>query len=260
MAPARRSTRYERDDDSGIISVVEGPNGRIYGECGQGPPLLTRQGDGRSGRRQLFSRFGAIPTGFVYVEPNDIAWFGWKQQLVRFDMKKAAAAMPPFRVLVRRVTVDRTVCSMGAADSRFAAAALGPETLRFEYAAPTFIDETATQYQTKLDGLDVDWTNWTSESRRDFTNLTFGDYRFHVRARNVTGAMGDEATYVFTIQAPWYRTWWAYLGYLLAAGLVLSGASRLLRGRVVAKERERSQIRRDPPAGRGGRGSRQVRR
>ena len=226
------------------FGVAQGPNGTVLANAGKGTRLLTPDGNGGwTVDETLFSRFGGIPTGFVYVEPNDVAWFGWKQQFVRFDMKKAAAAMPPFRVLVRRVTAgqDRLLYGGGTtADSPRLPS--GTDTLRFEYAAPTFIDEAATQYQTKLDGLDADWTNWSSEARRDFTNLTFGSYRFHVRARNVTGAMGEEATYVFTIQAPWYRTWWAYLGYLLAAGLVLSGFSRLLRGRVVAKERERAQI------------------
>ena len=116
------------------------------------------------------------------------------------------------------------------------------DALRFEFAAPTFIDETLTQYQTRLDGLDSDWTAWTAESRRDFTNLAFGDYRFRVRAKNIAGAVGGEASYAFTILPPWYRTWWAYGSYVSVVGLLVGGASRLQRRRVVAKERERAQI------------------
>jgi signal transduction histidine kinase/CheY-like chemotaxis protein len=228
----------------GSFGIAPGSNGSLLANAGKGTRVLTP--DGKGGwtiDETLFSRFGPIPTGFVYVEPGDIAWFSWKNQFVRFDMKQAAVSVPPFAALVRRVTAgqDRLLYGGGTAAT---APRLPPSTdaLRFEYSAPTFIDETATQYQTKLDGLDPDWTNWTAESRRDFTNLTFGDYRFHVRARNVTGALGEEATYVFSILPPWYRTWWAYLAYLLAAGLVIAGASRLMRHRVVAMERERAQI------------------
>ena len=39
------------------------------------------------------------------------------------------------------------------------------------------------------------------------TNPGFGDYRFRVRARSVTGQVGEDATYAFTILPPWYRTW-----------------------------------------------------
>ncbi|MDP2055622.1 MAG: response regulator, partial [Acidobacteriota bacterium] len=77
---------------------------------------------------------------------------------------------------------------------------------------------------------------------RDFTNLSFGDYRFHVRARSVTGAMGEEAIYAFTILPPWYRTWWAYGGYVLLLGLVGFGIDRIQRRRLLGKERQRSEF------------------
>ena len=228
----------------GSFAVAEGPNGTVLANAGKGTRVLTP--DGKGGwivDDKLFGRFGPVPTGFVFFDPGEIAWFTWKSQFVRFDLKKAASPMPPFGVLVRRVTAgqDRVLYGGGAAPvaPRLPAAT---DALRFEYAAPTFIDETATQYQTKLDGLDADWTNWTAEARRDFTNLSFGDYRFHVRARSVTGAIGEEAAYAFSILPPWYRTWWAYAGYLLAAGLVAFGADRVQRRRVIGKERQRAQF------------------
>ncbi|MFP5380097.1 MAG: ATP-binding protein, partial [Vicinamibacteria bacterium] len=99
-----------------------------------------------------------------------------------------------------------------------------------------------TQYQTWLEGMEAEWTAWTPEARRDFTNLGFGQYRFHVRARNVTGAEADEAVYAFTILPPWYRTWWAYSVYLLLAGLLVFTVDRLQRRRLLGKERERAQF------------------
>ena len=98
------------------------------------------------------------------------------------------------------------------------------------------------QYQTRLDGLDDDWSEWTDEARRDYTNLGFGDFRFRVRARNLAGQMSDEGTYAFTILPPWYRTWWAYAGGLVLAGLAAAGAARVQRRRVIGKERERAQF------------------
>jgi signal transduction histidine kinase/CheY-like chemotaxis protein len=52
----------------------------------------------------------------------------------------------------------------------------------------------------------------------------------------------ESTPFAFTILAPWYRTWWAYGAYVLLAGALLYGASRLQRFRVVAKERERAQF------------------
>ena len=108
---------------------------------------------------------------------------------------------------------------------------------------PTFIDEAATEYQSRLDGLDR--TGRRGRTRRGATSRTsgFGDYRFRVRARNVLGQVSDEAAYAFTILPPWYRTWWAYLGYAALFGLGDVLASRgCSAAACVAKERARAQF------------------
>ena len=227
----------------GSFGIAEGPNGTVLANAGKGTRVLTPDGSGSwEVDETLFSRFGRIPTGFVFIEPGEIAWFGYKQQFVRFDMKKAAAPPTPFTALIRRVTAGERVLYGGAAVVDEPRLPASTDALRLEFAAPTFIDETATQYQTKLDGLDPDWTSWTSEARRDFTNLSFGDYRFHVRARSVTGAMGEEAIYAFAILPPWYRTWWAYGLYLVLIGLAGFGVDRVQRRRLIGKERQRAEF------------------
>src|SRR4029453_11362520 len=114
--------------------------------------------------------------------------------------------------------------------------------LRFAFSAPTYIDESATEYQSRLDGLDTEWSAWTRERQREYTNLGLGNYRFRVRARSVMGAVSEDAVYTFTILPPWYRTWWAYGAYVGLALLGLAGADRVMRRRVVAKERQRAQF------------------
>ena len=227
----------------GSFGIAEGPNGTLLANAGKGTRVLTPDGKGGwTVDEALFSRFGPVPTGFVFIEPGDIAWFGYRQQFVRFDMKRAAAATPPFTALIRRVAAGDQVLYGGGTAPVAPRLPASTDALRLEYSAPTFIDETATQYQTKLDGLDPDWTNWTAESRRDFTNLSFGEYTFHVRARNVAGVMGEEATYAFTILPPWYRTWWAYGLYLIGFVALASAAARAQRHRVINKERQRSEF------------------
>ena len=227
----------------GSFGLAEGPRGTLLANAGKGTRMLTPDGAGKwKVDETLFSRFGPVPTGYVFIDGTDIAWFGYKRQFVRFDMKQASAPPTPFQVLVRRVTAGDRVLYGGAATLDQPRLPASTDALRLEFAAPTFIDETATQYQTKLDGLDADWSNWTGEARRDFTNLSFGDYRFHVRARSVTGAMGQEAIYAFTILPPWYRTWWAYGAYLVLIVLTGFGVDRVQRRRVIGKERQRSEF------------------
>ena len=44
---------------------------------------------------------------------------------------------------------------------------------------------------------------------------------FHLKAKNVFGKISEPCTYHFTVLPPWYRTWWAYLIYVIALGLIV---------------------------------------
>jgi signal transduction histidine kinase/CheY-like chemotaxis protein len=234
----------ERDPDSGFINFKEGPDGRIYVQSGRDAAVLTRQPDGTYATdRQLFSRFSADRTGAFYVERDGVAWFGAGGRLVRFDTRLLSRSSPAYAALIRRITINQAE-AIAPSPAPGSVPSLGAATrsLRFEFAAPSFLNERTTLYQSRLDGIDRDWSAWSTEARRDYTNLSFGDYRFHVRARNELSQVSEEGVYAFTILPPWYRTWWANALYLLGAIGLVYGAARVQRQRVVGKERERAQF------------------
>ena len=193
-----------------------------------------------------FARFGPRNGQSSTRTHDGIVWLGRVDgRFLRFDTARAEAAAPvPLKALVRRVTVnhDRLLFGGGAAQPDLPRLAAASKALRLEFAAPSYIDESLTEYQSRLDGLESEWSAWTREARRDYTNLGFGDYRFRVRARGVSGVVSDEAVYGFTILPPWYRTFWAYALGLALLALGVLGVDRVQRRRLVAKERERSQF------------------
>ncbi len=234
----------ERDPDSGFINFIEGPDGRIYVGSGRDAAVMTRQADGSYAiDRQLVSRFSFDRSYAFYAEKSGVLWFRTRGLLTRFDTNRFERSSPAFSALVRRVTVNQleAVAPTAAGD---APPTLSPVTraMRFEFAASTFLNERTTQYQSRLDGVDADWSPWSTESRRDYTNLGFGDYRFAVRARNELSQISEEGVYAFTILPPWYRTWWAYAMYLVLVGLVGFGFDRVQRRRLIGKERQRAEF------------------
>ncbi len=228
------------------FGLEEGPDGRVFANFGNGTLVLTKAADGSwSVDRTTFGRFGETASGFLLSDPDRVVWFGWQDNLVRMDVARVTnSTATAFPALVRRVTVNQDQ-AVFAGTGALAAALRLPSTsdsLRFEFAAPSFVDETATEYQTRLEGLDADWSPWSTEARRDFTNVGFGDYRFHVRARSVIGQISDDGVIAFSILPPWYRMWWAYAGYVALLGLAVFGVDRLQRRRLIGKERERAQF------------------
>lgn len=242
FVPDRTFEVLERDPDANTIFFSEGPDGRVFVTSGRLAAVLTRQADGTyTTDRQLFSRFALDRNGAFYPEKDGVLWFGVAGKLARFDTTKFNRTAPPFSTVLRRISINQSdvVAPAPAEPPRFAASS---RAIRFEFAAPSFLNERATQYQSRLDGLDADWSAWSNESRRDYTNLSFGDYRFHVRARNELSQVSEEGIYSFVILPPWYRTWWAYGLYLVGAILLGVGFDRVQRRRLIGKERQRAEF------------------
>ncbi len=93
--------------------------------------------------------------------------------------------------------------------------------ITFEYAASFFEQEENTLYSYRLIGLSDKWSKWSNETKFPFTNLSPGDYRFEVQAKNIYGTLSNVATYEFTILPPWYRTILAYILFVIAASALV---------------------------------------
>ncbi|MBA7528771.1 hypothetical protein ES705_20961 [subsurface metagenome] len=102
----------------------------------------------------------------------------------------------------------------------------------FQWVAPFFEDEEATEYRYWLEGNDEDWTRWSNRTEFPFTNLRQGDYTFHVQAMNVYGIESDPGTFEFTILPPWYQTVLAYIIYVILVIILIIFIVKLYTGRL----------------------------
>jgi hypothetical protein len=113
---------------------------------------------------------------------------------------------------------------------------------RFNYSAASYIDSERNSYAYMLEGFDSDWSKWTSETQKDYTSIPEGDYLFKVKSRNVHEVVGTTDTFALTILPPWYRTWWAYLLYLLLTSAILYIAYKIRVHQLLKVERIRTKI------------------
>ena len=95
--------------------------------------------------------------------------------------------------------------------------------ITFKYAALNFINSQKNMYAYKLEGfLNDEWHYVGNQRTATYTNLPAGDYLFKVKATNNDGIWSDEIASVhIMILPPFWKTWWAYLSYILViAGLL----------------------------------------
>ncbi|MBN2279849.1 MAG: response regulator [Candidatus Marinimicrobia bacterium] len=94
----------------------------------------------------------------------------------------------------------------------------------FEFAALDFTRPEKNQFAFILEGIDDDWVHSSTRHFATYPNLSPGQYVFRVKGANNDGLWNEAGTAVaLEIQAPFWKTGWAYLLYgLFAIGLVYS--------------------------------------
>jgi ligand-binding sensor domain-containing protein/DNA-binding CsgD family transcriptional regulator len=86
--------------------------------------------------------------------------------------------------------------------------------IRIAYSLP-YYRQSKIKYQYYLDGYSRQWSDWTAQSQKEFTNLNQGTYKFSVRAKINDETVSHLTVYTFTILPPWYLSGIAIIFYLL---------------------------------------------
>ncbi|MCB0775210.1 MAG: hypothetical protein KDB99_02670, partial [Chitinophagaceae bacterium] len=90
----------------------------------------------------------------------------------------------------------------------------------FEFAVSSLSFGKYTRYRYKLEGYEKNWSPLSSRNEAYFGNMSEGKYTFLLEAVTPFGTT-SRLSYSFTVLPPWYRTWWAYVLYIILAGGLL---------------------------------------
>lgn len=85
-----------------------------------------------------------------------------------------------------------------------------------KFAALNYINPEKNQFVFKLDGFsDNEWHYVGNQRIATYTNLDPGTYYFKIKAANNDGVWNDTPRILkITVLPPWYKTWYAFVGYL----------------------------------------------
>ncbi|TXF89670.1 hypothetical protein FUA23_09475 [Neolewinella aurantiaca] len=118
-----------------------------------------------------------------------------------------------------------------------------PSVLYFEidFTIPDYFPQGHRKYQTKLEGLDIDWSSPTTSNSVRYTGLDPGKYTLHVRAFDGQGRKGEiERSINIVVLKPFYKQWWFGFLMVLTCLLLLYCMHRIRLYRLREKmERER---------------------
>ncbi len=236
-------------DGLGVYVLQEGPNGEIFvagkhHQSGNTGVCLPQADGSYKWYTEPFNYLSSkLGISNAFIEPNGTIWLATIEGLIKYDRQLDMGKPVRFKTLIREVRTDHDsilfygtylqevpgndglikikVASLEQPGFMKPVLTYRFNSIKFSFAAVSFIREDQNRYQYMLEGFDLDWSDWTSANTKEYTNLPEGRYVFRVKARNVFDTVSDEAQYAFTILPPWYRTILAYSGFTLAAILLV---------------------------------------
>lgn len=113
--------------------------------------------------------------------------------------------------------------------------------IRFHFNLPTFGKLNQVMYQYILTGEDENWSDWSVETKKEYSNLAHGEYTFQVRAKNAFGRISDPVSFKFSVLPPWYSTTMAQVGFVILGFLILLTLIRYVSIREAKKTKEVKQ-------------------
>ena len=99
----------------------------------------------------------------------------------------------------------------------------------FVFTAINFQMRRDNSFAYRLKNFDANWSYISNRNFVTYTNLSPGRYEFELSSSDGKGGFSaQKATFLFEIYPPLWRTWWAYILYLILGALFFSAVSRLV--------------------------------
>ncbi|WP_438479795.1 histidine kinase [Oleiharenicola lentus] len=151
----------------------------------------------------------------IASDGTEIVWVAGLKGLARVETARVFRKPTPFAVQLRA-----TGANPGERLPRRHAA------IEFSFEALRHQLENSVVYQTRLAGYESEWSEWSPVRKRGFAALPGGSYRFEVRARDADGNLAQPAVFALTVAEAWWRTGWAWAGYLVVSAAAVAGLVR----------------------------------
>ena len=250
-----------------IARVVEDRFGKLYFSTNKGITCLSpdewisakQQNNFTNAKKNPFNKNFSSEDGLpgnegvvraAMVDSKGRIWIGTTAGIAYFDPAKEIVDNSQKKILIEKVSI-RNFSKVGKLNSGIELSYKN-NNIEFVFALLSFFKESKTLYQTQLYPYETSPNEWSSNFRKEYTNLSDGKYIFRVWGKDYLGNRSDPAEFRFIISPPWWSTWWFNIIQLcLIIGFVLFAVKRYSayklkkqrqeyeRSQMIAKERDR---------------------
>lgn len=147
---------------------------------------------------------------------NDI-FIGLTDGLAHYDSKLLKNQLIKPKAFIRSFTYpgDTLILNKGRDSIKNVSLSFSDNHVKFTFSTPTYENIENIEYSYQLENFDNEWSNWSTISIKEYTNLHEGSYKMKLKVRNSFGIVSNTTSFNFSIAAPWYRNYFAYFMYIL---------------------------------------------
>ena len=92
---------------------------------------------------------------------------------------------------------------------------------------PDYLGLLNTEYIYKLEGMNNNWSEWSNNSKIDFSFLQPGKYTLYVKSRDSFGHVEEASPITFRVKTPYWQTPWFYALQVILFGSLVILSSKL---------------------------------
>ena len=257
-------TENEGLSDNTVQSLLEDGDGHVWISTEKGLNMVIPGPDIFTGDRPVIHTFNLqdglkgmdfLLSSIALFSRNRI-WWGNSQSLVILDMNHFRIEDKPPAVQMSHIQINQQFTDYRQLENnplsaykydgvaRFYNYPLNLELpyndnhLTFHFSAIDWSAPYKVRYSYRMEGLNGNWSIPASEAKADYRSLAHGSYTLKVRAIGEAQKWSDPFEYKFTIDPPWWDTWWARACYILIILLIILGLLRWRTARLKQQHRE----------------------
>jgi ligand-binding sensor domain-containing protein/DNA-binding CsgD family transcriptional regulator len=203
--------------------------------------------------KQLFPQLNnRLVGGFELIYPFDKenVFFPLERGFMHFNPKKYYQEDTRFNVHLRHVMLgDSNIIFGGWLGDAWQVPKFKAyqNSFVFTYGASDYSNLQQTTYQYYLEGLEKQWSYWTTKTVKEYTNLNPGTYTFKIRAKNANGQVSEIRSFEFVIAPPWYsslaaRVLYLVIGIAFLIGLIFIPRRQFEQEKAILKEAQEKTL------------------
>jgi DNA-binding CsgD family transcriptional regulator len=178
----------------------------------------------------------------ITILKNNEVLFGAKDGFIHFDPTVNLNRKADFTTIIRHVATTHNKDSVLFSGSYVQndtitnvqlkqyrpSLSYNSNSINFTFTATSYEGDAQLMFQYYLENYEKAWSDWSTKTQKEYTNLKEGKYKFHVRAKNINGEISPEAIFEFQVYPPWYRSILAYCIYVISVIAILFTGFNLL--------------------------------